>query len=89
MQPRNGLALLSAMHNTFTVSTSNNEARVIVPSQIIGVAEAAQILGLERSTLTRKIKRGAIAPLAKVRGVRGAYIFDGAEIEAMAQRAGR
>jgi excisionase family DNA binding protein len=63
--------------------TTPDEARIIRPSQLIGAAEAAEILGLQRSTLTRWIHRGAIKPLAKLDGGRGAYVFDRAEILAL------
>jgi excisionase family DNA binding protein len=61
------------------------EARIIIPSQLIGAAEAAEILGLERSTLTRWIQRKRITPLTKIDGARGAYVFDRADVVALAQ----
>lgn len=60
------------MHNT------TDEARIIVPSQIIGARTAAALLGLERSSLTRKVQAGKITALARLEG--GAYVFDRAAL---------
>lgn len=65
------------------MTTTREEARFILPSQLIGAAEAAEILGLERSTLTRWMQRGTIKPLTKLDGDRGAYVFDRAEVIAI------
>lgn len=65
--------------------TTGEEARIIFPSQLIGMAEAAEILGMERSTLTRRLLSGSIKALTKINGPRGAYIFDRADIEALAK----
>lgn len=76
------------MHNDMGVNINQDaseEARIIFPSQIIGIVEAAQILGMERSTLTRRLLSGNIVPLAKIGGPRGAYIFDRADVQALAQ----
>jgi excisionase family DNA binding protein len=61
------------------------EARIIIPSQLIGAAEAAEILGLERSTLTRWIHARKIQPLAQLDGKRGAYVFDRADVVSLSQ----
>ena len=61
------------------------EARIIIPSQLIGAAEAAEILGLERSTLTRWIHGGKITPLTQLDGKRGAYVFDRADVVSISQ----
>lgn len=58
---------------------------MIVPADLIGAAEAAGILGLERSTLTRWIHGGKIKPLTQLDGKRGAYVFDRIDVEALAQ----
>lgn len=67
--------------------TPPEEARIVVPSQLIGAARAAEILGLERSTLTRWIQHGKIQPLTKLDGGRGAYVFDLADVTSIAQDA--
>lgn len=71
------------MHNDIHMTNKEEEARMVFPSQLIGAVEAARILGLERSTLTRKIHRGHIKPLAQLDGVRGAYVFDRADVLAL------
>lgn len=67
------------------MNTTTEEARIIFPSQLIGAAEAAEILGLERSTLNRWIQRKTITPLAKLDGARGVYVFDRADVLHIAQ----
>jgi excisionase family DNA binding protein len=69
------------------LTAPTEEARIILPSQLIGAAEAAQILGLERSTLTRWIQRGRIQPLAQLDGARGAYVFDRSDVLSLTQEA--
>lgn len=49
---------------------------------LIGSAEACQLLGINRSTLTRRVSRGELPPVGKLRGTNGAWIFRQADIEA-------
>lgn len=51
---------------------------------IITTAEAAHRLGLPVRTLTRWARVGRIEPAAKLPGLRGAYLFDAAEVERVA-----
>ena len=67
------------------MTTITEEARIIFPSQLIGAAEAAEILKLDRSTLNRWISRQIITPLAKLDGPRGVYVFDRADVLQLAQ----
>ena len=46
--------------------------------------DAAARLGVDVRTLHRWTKAGRIAPLLKVPGYRGAYVFDVADVEALA-----
>lgn len=63
-------------------------ARVIMPDQLIGSKEACELLKIDRSTLSRRISRGQIQPLAQLDGPRGAYVFDSSDIKAaIAKRA--
>jgi len=55
-------------------------------SQLIGAAEAAEILGEDVRTVQRKAKTGEY-PSQKMQGLRGAYVFHRVEIEALAERA--
>jgi excisionase family DNA binding protein len=48
---------------------------------LIGSAEACERLGIDRSTLTRRIARGQITAVQKLPGETGAYLFEAAEIE--------
>lgn len=56
----------------------------VAPQNLIGSVEAAAILKITKSTLTRHVAAGKIAPLATLPGPRGALIFDRCAIEAMA-----
>lgn len=44
-------------------------------------AQACQRLGIDRSTLTRWVEAGKLKPVVKLRGIRGAYVFDAADID--------
>ena len=50
---------------------------------LIGATEAAPILGEDARTVQRKAKAGEY-PAAKLPGLRGAYIFNRADIERIA-----
>lgn len=54
--------------------------RVVVPSQLIGAKTAAELLGIDRSNLFRRIEAGKIKPLAQLDGPGGVYVFDRADI---------
>jgi excisionase family DNA binding protein len=51
---------------------------------LIGAAEAAEILGVSKDTLIRMIARGEVPMVQKLDGVKGAYIFERAEVERVA-----
>ena len=51
--------------------------------ELIGSAEACEILGFSLATLTRRVKSGAIDAV-KLPGVTGAYVFTRAEVERVA-----
>lgn len=72
------------MGDDWAMPNLTDEARIIVPSQLIGAATAARLLGLERSSLTRKVQAGKITALARLDG--GAYVFDRAELLAEAEQ---
>jgi excisionase family DNA binding protein len=58
------------------------------PSAIVGTDEAARILEVERSTVTRWAQAGTLTPAYKMTGLRGAYVFARADIDALkAERA--
>lgn len=51
------------------------------PLDLVGTAEAAQILGIERSTLSRWIQLGHLAPAQKLPGKTGAHLFRRSDLE--------
>lgn len=48
-------------------------------------SDAADDLGIERSTLALWAREGKITPLMKLPGIRGAYVFARADVERLAQ----
>lgn len=52
--------------------------------ELIGIAEAAAILGLTRGGVQRRISDGRMSPLGRV-GERGTYVFERDTVEALAQ----
>lgn len=54
-------------------------------TELIGSAEAAKILGIARTTLTRRIAAGVVCPASKLPSATGAYVFDRAEIDRLAE----
>lgn len=48
---------------------------------LIGSAEVCQRLGIDRSTLTRRVARGEMTPVQKLPGHTGAFLFEAAEVE--------
>lgn len=55
----------------------------------IGTKEAAARLNVSRFTLTRMAQDGRIRPLHRGDGLRGAYVFDEAEVDRLRQERGR
>jgi excisionase family DNA binding protein len=51
---------------------------------LIGAAEAAEMLGVSKDTLVRMVARGDVPMVQKLDGQKGAYIFERAEIERLA-----
>ena len=51
---------------------------------LIGTREAAEILGVPRTTLASRLAAGAIAPAIKLPGRTGAFLFDRSYIEQIA-----
>ncbi|MGK3947417.1 hypothetical protein [Microbacterium sp. K2] len=50
-------------------------------AKLIGSAEAAIILGIDRSVFLRRVKAGSIVPVQKLSPATGAYLFDRDDIE--------
>lgn len=51
------------------------------PPDLVGTVEAAAILGLERSTLSRWVQLGKLTPAHKLPGKNGAVLFHRSDIE--------
>ena len=56
----------------------------MVTNDLIGSAEAAQILGVSTTTFNRRVLTGAVPAVRKLPGAKGAWVFDRAEIERLA-----
>ena len=54
---------------------------------MLGPADVCERLGIDRSTLTRWVKAGKIAPAMKLPGLRGAHVFTADEVERVAKKA--
>lgn len=51
---------------------------------LLSTVEAAAIIGVERSTLSRWIDSGRIAPALKLPGINGAHLFARSEVDRVA-----
>lgn len=52
--------------------------------ETITSAEAAQRLGVITTTVSKLVRRGALTPVKKLPGIRGAYLFDPSDVDALA-----
>lgn len=52
---------------------------------LIGSKTACEILGVDRATLTRMVQDGRLQPETKMPGRNGAFVFDQATVERLAQ----
>ncbi len=55
-----------------------------MPQALLSTVEAAEIIGVERSTLSRWIASGRIRPAHKLPGATGAHLFERREVERVA-----
>jgi excisionase family DNA binding protein len=51
--------------------------------KLITTAEAAKLLGVDRSTLIRWVRAGKIAATVTVPGYRGALLFERSDVDAL------
>ncbi|MFF5793949.1 helix-turn-helix transcriptional regulator [Paeniglutamicibacter sp. NPDC012692] len=58
------------------MTTPTDQARMIVPDQLVGAATVCDLLGIDRSTMSRRIAAGKLTPLARLDGPHGAFVFD-------------
>ena len=54
---------------------------------LIGSREACRILNIDRSTLSRRVALGKIAPAKRLGDGAGAFLFKRADVEALARSA--
>lgn len=55
----------------------------IIPADLIGAARVADILGIDKSNVTRRASTGSIPVLAQLDGPGGAYVFNQPDILAL------
>ncbi len=53
---------------------------------LVGTAEAAHRLGIERSTISRWVAAGRLTPAVKLAGPTGAMLFDAGAIDRLAAK---
>jgi len=53
--------------------------------ELLGVREAAQIVGVSVATIKRAAATGNLPPAHKLPGANGAYLFHRSDVEALAQ----
>lgn len=58
--------------------------RAMQPADLLSTKEAAEILKVERSTLTRWVQIGKIAPAHRLPGLTGAALFLRSDVERLA-----
>jgi excisionase family DNA binding protein len=54
-----------------------------MPLDLIGTTEAAQRLGVDRTTFFRWVQLGRIAPVMRLPGQTGAMLFDPKDVDAL------
>ncbi len=70
------LALTFAMCKTRIMQKGDN---------LIGSAEAAALLGIDRATVTRGVKSGKYTTVGRMPGKTGVYLFDRSYIDALSK----
>lgn len=51
--------------------------------EFVSTLETARLMGLSPSGVSRRVRRGVLTPVTKAPGIRGAYFFRRAEVEAL------
>ena len=62
------------------------QPRLLAPGDLIGASTAAEILGISRTQVVRRVQTGALRAFTKLDSSRGAYVFDRNDIEAEAKK---
>ncbi len=55
------------------------------PDDLIGSADACDLLSINRSTLSRWVSAGKLTPTHRLRGTTGAFLFKREDVEALRQ----
>lgn len=58
-----------------------------IDADLITAAEAAEILRVSHRVVIRRVERGELTPVRKLPGIRGAFLFDAAQIRLAAEPA--
>lgn len=66
-----------------TTTQTGTEARMIQPGDLIDAQTAADLLGLDKTTVTRRAKAGSLASVTQLPN--GAWIFDALDIREAAK----
>jgi excisionase family DNA binding protein len=53
---------------------------------LISTTEACEILGIDRSGITRRVQMGRLTPALRLPGKAGAYLFHRADVEQLARQ---
>ncbi len=69
--------MLSCMQLDNAKQLANRKRRSVNPADLIGAGEVSRRLGIDRSTLTRRIQRNEVEPVAQLDGK--TYAFDGSQ----------
>lgn len=59
-----------------------------MPTPLISTADAAEVLGVDRSTVARLVRDGKLKPAAKGHGLRGAMFFYPSSVKRLKMRLG-
>ena len=71
-------------HSGHMPKVENSETSTVLPDWMTA-SDAADDLGIGRSTRALWAREGKITPLMKLPGIRGAYVFARADVERLAQ----
>lgn len=55
--------------------------------ELVTTADVVAALGRSNSTIMRMVEAGELTPVFKANGLRGAYLFDRSQVEALAEAA--
>lgn len=80
------VAIPRTMYDTHCMTkqpASAESPQIVWRSNIIGARAVCDLLGINRGTVSRRVKAGTLPVLAQLDGPNGALVFDRAAIEAL------